>query len=194
MRIMNKTALYVRVSTKDQLLQTQEDELKRVCDVMGWTDYEIYSEKISAVKVRPEFERMLANARRGLLARIVCYKLDRIGRSLSHLALVIDELSKLKVPLVCTSQGIDTTANNPAGKLQLGVLMAVAEFEREIIRERVALGLAAAKRRGVRLGREPFDPAIIPEVQALRQSGHTLRYIASTLHVSVGTVHKIISA
>jgi len=79
---------------------------------------------------RPELDRLMANLRAGRIERVVCFKLDRLGRSLTHLALVLDEMNRLRVPLVCTSQGIDTSDDNPAGKLQLGVLMAVAEFER----------------------------------------------------------------
>jgi len=67
---------------------------------------------------------------------VVCFKLDRLGRSLPHLAQLVAEFAAHGVALVCTSQGIDTSNENPAGRLQLGVLMAVAEFEREIIRER----------------------------------------------------------
>lgn len=188
---MIKTALYVRVSTKDQTLQVQEDELKRVCAVMGWDDTEVYAEKLSAMKTRPEFERMLSDVRRGRVARIVCYKLDRIGRSLSHLAFVIDELSRRKVPLICTSQGIDTTDGNPAGKLQLGVLMAVAEFEREIIRERINLGLAAARQRGAKFGRPVIAPELKDQARKLRSQGMTLQAIATQLGMSYGSVHKV---
>src|SRR6058998_2325246 len=90
-----------------------------------------------------------------------------LGRSLTHLALILDEISRLKVPLIASSQGIDTSEENPAGKLQLGVLMAVAEFERGIIRERVNAGLAAAKSRGVRLGRPGTISGRIGEVGRL---------------------------
>src|SRR5690349_3624511 len=95
----------------------------------------------------------MQDMRAGNVERLVVYKLDRLGRSLTHLALILDEMNRMKVPLIASSQGIDTSNDNPAGRLQLAVLMAVAEFERGIIRERVNAGLAAAKSRGVRLGR-----------------------------------------
>ena len=114
----------------------------------------IYYDRISSGRTsRPEQDCMVQNMRDGKIARVACYKLDRMGRSLTHLALIIDEMNRLQVPLICTSQGIDTSDNNPCGKFQLGVLMAVAEFEREIIRERVNSGLAVARAKGVRLGR-----------------------------------------
>lgn len=189
-----KTAVYMRVSTEEQSLASQKLELEKACEIRGWINLEFYAEKMSAVKHRVELERMMANARRGLLARIVCYKLDRIGRSLAHLAVILDELSKLKVPLVCTSQGIDTSDDNPVGRLQLGVLMAVAEFERGIIRERTIAGQAAARASGVRFGRKPIPDETQAHVRAMRTDGHTLRAIASALDMPASTVHKILSS
>jgi hypothetical protein len=84
---------------------------------------------------------------------VIAYKLDRLDRSLAHLAQFIGELQTHGVALICPSQGSDTTDANPAAKLLLGILCAVAEFEREIIRERVNAGIAAARGRGVKLGR-----------------------------------------
>ena len=95
----------------------------------------------------------MQDIRSGKIERLLVFKLDRLGRSLTHLALILDELNRLRVPLIASSQGIDTSDDNPAGRLQLGVLMAVAEFERGIIKERVNAGLSAAKARGVQLGR-----------------------------------------
>lgn len=190
---MRKTALYMRVSTEDQKLDSQADELQRYCAGRNWINLETYSDKLSGVKSRPAFDRMLSDLRNGKVERVVCYKLDRIGRSLTQLALFLDELATRHIPLVCTSQGIDTTDSNPAGKLQLGVLMAVAEFERGIIRERVNAGLAAAKKRGVKLGRRETLSARRDEVQALRTAGHTTRAIASLLSMPRSSVQKILS-
>src|ERR1022692_2082179 len=97
----------------------------------------------------------MAAVRAGKVERIVVFKLDRLGRSLPHLALILDELQRNGVALIATSQGIDTSISNPVGRLQLNVLMAVAVFEKELIRERVNAGLAAARARGVKLGRRP---------------------------------------
>jgi DNA invertase Pin-like site-specific DNA recombinase len=87
--------------------------------------------------------------RRGKVDVIVCFKLDRLGRSLAHLAQLIAEFRTNRAAFVCTSQGIDTSTSNPAAQLQLNILCAVAEFEREIIRERVNAGLKAARARGL---------------------------------------------
>jgi DNA invertase Pin-like site-specific DNA recombinase len=135
---------------------------------------------------------MMKQMRAGALARCVCWKLDRLGRSLTHLALVIDEMTRLHVPLICTSQGIDTCTENPCGKLQLGVLMAVAEFERSIIKDRVLSGLAAARKRGVRLGRPSTLQQRRDEVLELRQQGRGIREISRELKMPVGSVAKVL--
>ena len=101
------------------------------------------------------------------------------------------ELSAHGVALVCTSQGIDTSNDNPAGRLQLGVLMAVAEFEREIIRERVNAGLRAAKARGVRLGRPATSGVHSEAVRRLLAEGKGIRAIARDLGLPVASVHKL---
>jgi DNA invertase Pin-like site-specific DNA recombinase len=117
---------------------------------------------------------------------------ERLGRSLTHLALMLDELNRLKVLLIASSQGIDTSEQNPAGRLQLGVMMAVAEFERGIIKERVKAGVAAAKARGVRLGRPPRLKARAPEVMKLRGQGLGIRAIARSLDMPVSSIHSLV--
>ncbi len=137
------TAIYVRVSTEGQRTDSQEQELKRYCRQRGWKNPVVYADRISGARTsRPELNRLMQDIRGGRVQRLVVYKLDRLGRSLTHLALILDEINRLKVPLIASSQGIDTSEENPAGKLQLGVLMAVAEFERGIIRERGVRAIA----------------------------------------------------
>jgi DNA invertase Pin-like site-specific DNA recombinase len=189
---MKKAGIYLRVSTEDQSFESQEMELRNYCRRRGWKILEGYREKESGAKTtRPELERMLQAVRAGKLEIVVAYKLDRIGRSLTHLALVIDELARLNVALVCTSQGIDTTDGNPAGRLQLGVLMAVAEFERSLIRERTKAGLRAAKARGRALGRPATAAAHRGEVRRLLSEGRSMREVARALGISVGSVARL---
>lgn len=187
------TAVYVRVSTAEQRVDSQELELRRYCGQRGWEDVKFYIDRISGASCsRPELDSMMKDVRSGQVSRVVCYKLDRMGRSLTHLALMLDELNRLKVPLIASSQGIDTSDDNPAGRLQLGVLMAVAEFERGIIRERVKAGVAAAKARGVKLGRPPRLKARAPEVMALKKQGLGIRAISRTLGMPVSSVHSLV--
>jgi DNA invertase Pin-like site-specific DNA recombinase len=130
----------------------------------------------------------MAAVRAGKVERVIVFKLDRLGRSLPHLALILDELQRHGVALIATTQGIDTSANNPVGRLQLGVLMAVAEFEREIIKERVNAGLAAARARGVKLGRPATHRRTSNDVKALKARGLGVRAISRELRMPVSTV------
>ncbi len=91
--------------------------------------------------------------RRGKVNVVVCFKLDRLGRILSHLVQLVDEFATHGVALVVPSQGIDTSVKYPMAEMQLGMMAVFAQFERAIIVERVNAGLAPARKRGVRLGR-----------------------------------------
>ena len=188
------TALYIRVSTEGQRTDSQELELKRYCRQRGWKNLAVYTDKLSGAKAsRPELDRLTQDMRAGKIERLVVFKLDRLGRSLTHLALILDEMNRLKVPLIASSQGIDTSADSPAGKLQLGVLMAVAEFERGIIKERVNAGLSAAKARGVQLGRPSTINGRTSEIMTLKRKGLGLRAIARELKMPPSSVHKALS-
>ncbi len=134
----------------------------------------------------------MGEIRAGKVGRVVVFKLDRLGRSLTHLALILDELQRLGVSLICTSQGIDTSGDNPAGRLQLGVLMAVAEFERSLIRERVNAGLRAAKGRGVKLGRPSTLTDRRGDVLRLKAQGIGLRETARRLELPASSVAKLL--
>jgi DNA invertase Pin-like site-specific DNA recombinase len=185
------TALYIRVSTDGQRTDSQEQELRGYCRQRGWKDLTFYMDKIGGAKAsRPQLDRLMQDIRSGKIERLLVFKLDRLGRSLTHLALILDELNRLKVPLIASSQGIDTSDDNPAGRLQLGVLMAVAEFERGIIKERVNAGLAAAKARGVQLGRPATINGRAEEVRRLKAEGLGLRAIARELGMPPASVHK----
>jgi len=187
------TAVYVRVSTTDQKTASQELELRRYCAQREWTTLKFYVDRITGASCsRPQLDDMMKDVRAGNVARVVCYKLDRLGRSLTHLALMLDELHRLKVPLIASSQGIDTSDDNPAGRLQLGVLMAVAEFERGIIKERVNAGIAAAKERGVHLGRPRTLNQRAPEIKRLSAEGFGTRAIARQLKMPVSSVHAVL--
>lgn len=190
-----KTGAYIRISTSNgnQTTDSQIREVKRYCDARGWSDLEIYEDHLSGAKTtRPQLERLLQDMRKGKVERIICYKLDRLGRSLTHLAVIVDELNRRNVPLICTSQGIDTSDDSPCGKFQLQVLMAVAEFERSIIRERVNSGMAAAKARGVKFGRPATLLKRRDEIMSLREQGRGIREIARELKMPVGSVFKVV--
>jgi DNA invertase Pin-like site-specific DNA recombinase len=192
---MNRaTAIYVRVSTLDQKHDSQLKELRDYCALRRWEKPVVYAEKQSGVSTsRPVLERLMNDVRCGKIERVICFKLDRLGRSLSHLALLLDELTRHRVALICTTQGIDTSSDSAVGKLQLGVLMAVAQFERSLIVERVNSGLRAAKARGIQLGRPATINGRAVEVRKLKAKGLGLRAIARQLKMPPSSVHKALS-
>jgi DNA invertase Pin-like site-specific DNA recombinase len=188
-----KVAIYSRVSTDKQTHDSQLNEVREYCRRRNWNTLTEYCDVISGAKFsRQGLEKLLGDVRRARVEAVVCFKLDRLGRSLPHLAQIIAELTGHKVALICTSQGIDTTNDSPSGRLQLGVLMAVAEFERSIIQERVAAGLRAAKAKGVKLGRPATLTEHAQSVRSLLHQGLGVRAIARRLELPVASVFKLV--
>jgi DNA invertase Pin-like site-specific DNA recombinase len=139
----------------------------------------------------------MSDARQRRFDAVLVWKLDRFGRSLVHCVSGIQELSSLGIRFIATSQGLDTDESNPASKLLMHILAAVAQFERELIRERVSAGMKNAKARGTKSGkaigrpRRMFDRA---EVLKLRQNGLSLAKIARQMSVGVGTVARVLQS
>lgn len=147
-----RCAIYARVSTLDQEPENQLAELRRYIDARSWTAVEYVDRGVSGAKdKRPALDALLADAKRRRFDVLVCWRLDRLGRNLRHLVTLIEELQALGIAFVSLGEGIDCTT--PAGKLQLHILAALAEFERGRIRERVMAGLQRARNDGKRLGR-----------------------------------------
>lgn len=151
---------YMRISTTDQDLSLQRDALIAA----GVNPDLIYEDVMSGKRDdRPGLEACLKSLREGDI--LVVWKLDRLGRSLPHLVKTVYELEKRKVGFrVLTGAPIDTTT--PAGRLTFGIFAALAEFERELIRERTMAGLAAARARGKKGGRPPISKAKLRTLQA----------------------------
>lgn len=143
---------YARVSKADgnQVLDLQIDSLKRI----GITEEQIYVDKASGAKDdRPGLENCMKALREG--DTLIVWKLDRLGRNLKHLILTVDELSKRNIGFkVLSGQGADIDTTTPAGRMVFGIFAALAEFERELIRERTIAGLNAARARGRKGGRK----------------------------------------
>ena len=147
-----RAAVYARVSTYDQEVENQLGELRRFVDARGWEAREYVDEGISgAVEQRPALDELVRDAKRRRFDVLVCWRLDRLGRSLKHLITLLDDLQALGVAFVSLAEGIDATT--PAGKLQMHILGAISKFERARIAERVQAGLARARKQGKRLGR-----------------------------------------
>jgi putative DNA-invertase from lambdoid prophage Rac len=171
-----RIGLYLRVSNGDQTTEPQRLELHDYCSRRGWNVVAEYSDTISGAKfTRSGLDRLMTDIRKGRIDTVVCSKLDRLGRSLPHLAQLVFELDANRTALVCSSQPIDTSDENPAGRLVMHVLMAMAEFERSLIRERTRAGLKAARAKGVRLGRPSTLDAHRDDIARLRTQGLTCR-------------------
>ena len=181
-----RAAIYARVSTLDQEPENQLAELREYIAARGWTAVEYVDHGISGAKERrPALDRLLREAKRCRFDVLVCWRLDRLGRNLRHLVTLLDELHAVGVSFVSLGEGIDCTT--PAGRLQLHVLAALAEFERARIAERVKAGLARAKRRGRRLGR---PEKVIPETVLAPVRGLSVREAARRLGVSPSTAYR----
>lgn len=182
---MKKTAaLYARVSTTDQTTKNQLRELRTYAKARGWTALE-YADTISgSTDSRPALDALLADARRRRIDVVVVWRLDRLGRNLRHLLTVVEEFTALGIAFVSLGEGIDCTT--PAGKLQLHVLGALAEFERDRIRERIRAGIARARAEGTRIGRRRQP---IPERDLERVAGLSVRAAAKVLQVPPTRVH-----
>lgn len=138
-----KVAVYCRVSTEDQDASKQEFALKEYCKNKGWEIYNVYKDTISGTKSsRPSFNRLLEDMRNLKFSCILVTKLDRLGRSLQHLLSLIEEFNRKGINFVAATQNIDSTS--ATGKLQLQILGAFAEFERNLISERTKEGLKRA--------------------------------------------------
>jgi DNA invertase Pin-like site-specific DNA recombinase len=174
---------YARVSTTDQQPQLQVDALERAgC-------YRVFTETASGARSdRPALEQLLDQLRPG--DTLVVWKLDRLGRSLRHLVDTVTGLAERGVGFRSLQEAIDTTT--PGGKLVFHVFAALAEFERDLVRERTAAGLAAARARGRRGGR----PSVLTghKLQVAREmhaSGqYTVAAIAEALGVSRASVYR----
>jgi DNA invertase Pin-like site-specific DNA recombinase len=148
-----KTAIYARVSTSDQTNAIQVRELTEYVERRGWELACVYKDQMSGAKTsRPGLDQLMSDARRRKFDVVVVWKLDRFGRSLVHCVSGIQELASLGIRFLATSQGLDTDESNPASKLLMHILAAVAQFERELIRERVSAGMKVAKAHGTKTG------------------------------------------
>jgi len=139
-----RVALYVRVSKLDQHPENQEIELRRYAEANNYEIVDIYEDRISGAKdTRPGLDRLMIDARSRKFKAVIIWKVDRLGRSVAHMAQVVQEWRNLGIDFIITTLGVDTST--PAGKLVLGVLMQIAEFERELIRERIQLSINQRK-------------------------------------------------
>jgi len=187
-------AIYARVSTLDkgQDTEVQLRDLRSYAQARGWIIAGEYIDKgqSGAKDRRPALDRMLKDVRKRKVDLVLCWRLDRLGRSLKHLILTLDELQSVGVGFVSYNENLDLTTST--GRLMFQLLGAFAEFERNLIKERVKAGLANAKVKGAKLGR-PSPEFDEDELLRLRKSGVTIRGIAEILNLRKSFVHKTLS-
>jgi DNA invertase Pin-like site-specific DNA recombinase len=184
-----RAAIYARVSTGNgqQTVENQLVELRRYVQARGWEPVEYVDEGVSGTREsRPALDRLVADVRRRKVDVVVCWALDRLGRSLRHLITLLDDFQALGVAFISLRESIDCTT--PAGKLQLQILGALAEFERSRISDRVRAGLARAKAQGIRLGRPRVR---IAGHKLAAVQGLTVSEAAQRLGVSRSTAHRM---
>ena len=189
-----RVAIYARVSTtnhgQDAGLQTRE--MHQFAEARGWRLADEYVDQgVSGSKdSRPELNRLMADAKRRKFDVVLVWKLDRFGRSLRHLVNALAEFESLGIAFVSLSDNLDLST--ASGRLMFNIIGAMAEFERELIRERVKAGMKNAKAKGARIGR-PRVAVDAVRVAALRASGLSWRTIERELGISVRTARRFAS-
>ena len=191
-----RVAFYVRVSTDGQTTENQRLELEKVASARGWEVVTVFNDNgVSGSKgreYRTQFDALIKDATRGKFDLVAAWSVDRLGRSLQDLVGFLSELHGVGCDLYLHQQGIDTTT--PAGKAMFQMCGVFAEFEHTMIKERVKAGLERAKAKGVTLGRPTIKPMTRQAILDGKAAGLSLRKIAASAGVSVGTVHNILKA
>ena len=185
---MKTAALYARVSTADQSCDVQLTDLRRYAKQRFGTICEYIDRGIiGAHRHRPSLDALMADARKKRFDVVLVWKFDRFARSLKHLIDSLEDFGALGIDFVSYTEGVDTTT--PSGRLLFHMVGAVAQFERDLIAERVRAGIAHAKAIGKRIGRPPA--AIdVEQVRSLRDQNLSLRKIAKTLNIPVSRVRR----
>lgn len=184
-----KIALYARVSTEGQDPEVQLHALRAHAQQRGWTIVEEFVDHgySGAKEKRPALDRMIKAAWTGTFQAVLVWRFDRFARSVKHLITALEQFRSLKINFISMQEQFDTST--PIGHVLFTIIGAMAQLERDIIRERVKAGLDRARSRGVRLGR-PVSSAKPNDVLALHRKGLSLPDIARQLHCSRSTVKR----
>jgi DNA invertase Pin-like site-specific DNA recombinase len=186
--LKKEAALYARVSTLDQNCEVQLQDLRRFAGQRFTRFREYVDLGVSGTqRHRPQLDMLMKDAHKRLFDVVLVWKFDRFARSLKHLIESLDEFSSLGIDFVSYTEGVDTTT--PSGQLLFHIVGAVAQFERDLIAERVRAGLAHAKAMGKHIGR-PRAIVDTAAVASLRSGGKSLRNIAKTLGIPVSRVRR----
>ena len=190
-----KVAIYARVSTDKQTCENQLQELRATAQRMGYTVVaEFVDSGISGMKTRqdrPALDSLMKSATQRKFDMIMCWSIDRLGRSLQNLVEILNEMQSMKIDMFFLQQGMDTTT--PSGRMIFSVFGAIGEFERNLIRERVIAGQKRAVANGVKIGRpSKMNDGMRSAIKLLRDKGMGIKQIAKQLQVGIGTVYSVI--
>lgn len=192
---MKQTALYLRVSSDSQVLDSQEAEVAK------WVAGNLEAEPLRYADIaktgttmnRPEFARMMTDVDAGKIDKIVVWRMDRLGRTTAGLTTLFQELTEMGVTLISIRDGFDLAT--PSGRLMAHVLASVAQFETELRRERQRAGIEAAKKKGVYKGRQPGTTKVDPRaVWRKKQRGWSAAEIAKYFDIARRTVFNYLDA
>jgi DNA invertase Pin-like site-specific DNA recombinase len=191
-----RAAIYCRVSTADQSCERQERDLLAYAERCGYEVIAVFKETASGAKTnRKERQAVMDQARARRIDLILVTELTRWGRSTPDLVQTLHDLQAWNVSLIA-ERGLQFDLSTPHGKLIAGLMASLAEFERDLLRERVKSGLSAAKAKGKTLGRQKGQNVVAdkvaPKVQKLRAEGKSIRQIAGELAISKTTVQKVL--
>jgi DNA invertase Pin-like site-specific DNA recombinase len=194
--IMKRIAIYLRVSTSKQDTENQRRELEAVAKRSGWQVVRVFEDAgISGAKgrdKRPGLDAMLKAVNAKEFDMVAAWSVDRLGRSLTDLLGILQQLHDKRVDLFLHQQGLDTSTT--AGKAMFQMLGVFAEFERGIIRERVNAGLAKARAEGTTLGRPRVEASIEKRIRKLRAGGMGVLKIGRTVGVGTSVVQRVVAA
>ena len=191
-----RAALYCRVSTADQPCARQERDLTAFAARAGHEVVGVFKETASGAKFdRAERKKVMALAQRREIDAVLVTELSRWGRSTLDLLHTLKELETRRVSVIAMN-GLAFDLSTPHGRMMATILAGIAEFERELIQERIRSGIAAAKARGKRLGRQPGQrpksDRLAPKPLALVAAGRSYRLIGRELGLSKNTVAEIV--
>ena len=182
-----RIGIYARVSTKDQSCELQVRDLRAYCAARGFNLVREYVDvgQSGAKDSRPELNKLMDDARKRQFDAIVVWRFDRFARSTKHLLLALEEFRSLGIQFISYQENMDTSS--PLGQALFTIVSAVAQLERDLIRERVTAGIRNARANGKKLGR-PKSAVDREQILELKGQGHSLRQIAAKLGVGYGTV------
>lgn len=186
-------ALYCRVSTTQQTVENQLQELQKVATRNDWEVVGVYTDEGISGKhgrdKRPQFDELMKDVSRKKFDLIMSWDVSRLGRSLKHLVEFMEDIQSKDVGLYLHANGLDSTTSS--GRAMFGMLSVFSSFERELISERVKAGLQRAKADGKKLGRPSnMNDGLCSSIKLLRERGLGIKKIARELGIGVCTVYK----